>query len=131
LDLPEALKQKVAAVAVPLPVRREVVLRIEGVALPEKDPVHVRVFVNKEADAATSTEDPGFVGSFTFLPHAPGKGHKKAPPVTAVLDMPEKALKLMQDQGKVRLTLVPMKIDESGPAETPFKAEKFSLGVPD
>jgi polyphenol oxidase len=130
LPLPEGLKQKLTALAVPAVVPRQAVLRIEGVELPGKEPLHVRVFVNKEANAATSTDDPSFVGSFTFLPHVPGKGHRKAhPPVAAVLAVPPKALKLIQDQGKMRLTLVPMKIDESGPAETPLKAAKFSLGV--
>jgi polyphenol oxidase len=124
--LPEALRRIMAAQPkAPTPVE----LHIQGIELPEKEPLHVRVFINKEdANAQTSTEDPHFVGSFTFLPMGQ---HKMAahPPVAAVLDVSQKLPKLLKDTSKVSLTLVPMKIDETGPAAIPLKAKTFSLAV--
>jgi len=56
-------------------------LEIQGVAPPGNPSVGVRVFLNMpEADAATPTDDPHYVASFSFFEHEGGHGeHEHGP----------------------------------------------------
>jgi hypothetical protein len=106
-----------AAEAAPAGGEAEYVLRLTGARLPADRPAVVHVFRNfPQADAGTSTDDPGFLGYFTLVPRRPEGGGGISTPGDITVAVRGRLKDLVGADGRLAVTLVPVAADGKAPA---------------
>ncbi len=113
-------------------------MAIEGIQVPSRPQVLVRVFLNKpDADASTSFKDPHYAGNFSFFTHdGPDQAqpHAQHGPTTQLLDV-TRALHRLQATGEykptdpLKVTLLAVPIAEGRQTATQLPFQKVSLTV--
>jgi hypothetical protein len=128
------------AVAASAPRPGTIQLAIEGIQVPSRPDVLVRVFLNKpDADASTSFKDPHYAGNFSFFTHdgahpAAGQPHAAAATTTQFLDV-TRTLQRLQAMGEykptdpLKVTLLAVPIAEGRQPATQLPFQKVSLTV--
>jgi hypothetical protein len=113
-------------------------LAIEGIQVPSRPDVLVRVFLNKpDADASTSFKDPHYAGNFSFFTHDGGnqaQPHAAHTPTNQLLDV-TRTIQRLEATGEfkptdpLKVTLLAVPIGEGRQPATQLPFQKVALTV--